>query len=132
MLALIFAFWMSTAAFFYYFPQAIDPPLTQCADLKQGCLLTDTSYRIQMNQQPQKLLPFNVRVTGKAKTVEISLTMKDMDMGVNRYQLTPNSDYNQWQGMMILPACVSGRRDWLALVIIDGKPVGQITFQSLS
>jgi len=44
--------------------------------------------------------------------------MVDMNMGFNLYTLRPDSD-GVFRAQVTLPACVSGRRDWVMTVDID-------------
>jgi len=44
--------------------------------------------------------------------------MVDMNMGFNLYTLRPDSD-GVFRAKVTLPACVSGRRDWVMTVDID-------------
>ncbi len=46
--------------------------------------------------------------------------MVGMDMGFNRYDLRPTAD-GAWAAKVTLPVCVSGRRDWILYLDLDGS-----------
>ena len=61
----------------------------------------------------------------ETQQVSISFSMKDMDMGFNRYMLQQQFP-RTWQARQIhLPVCVEGRRDYIADITIGGQ-----TFQT--
>lgn len=69
------------------------------------------------------LQPFKMRVTVQGlpredlEKVIVDFKMLGMDMGLNRYTLSPVVDKTgnvTYQGEAILPVCVSGRVDWVA------------------
>ncbi|HHO67986.1 MAG TPA: hypothetical protein ENK12_03045 [Gammaproteobacteria bacterium] len=45
----------------------------------------------------------------------VSFTMSGMDMGMNRYRLSPQPD-GSWLAEVTLPICTSGRTDWIATI----------------
>jgi hypothetical protein len=64
--------------------------------------------------------PFELRVTAPgARRVSAEFQMVGMDMGFNRYDLRPTPD-GEFASRVTLPVCVSGRRDWVLYLDIDG------------
>lgn len=75
---------------------------------------------------PEKVVylqPFKMRVTIEGlpeiepEKLVVDFKMVGMDMGLNRYTLSPITDESgnvYFQGEAILPVCVSGRVDWVA------------------
>ena len=89
-----------------------------CNPAKTSCQLwfSDGEIVVQFLQQPSALQPFEVEVTPKNMEVEkvnISFVMKDMDMGINAYNLDRQSN-EIWRAKVILPVCSLGRNDWIA------------------
>ena len=96
-------------------------------NLTQGCVLPDGSKvrATSINtHEPFDIVIENVpRNTG---AVSISFSMKNMDMGFNRYNLAQQSP-RSWQALQIrLPFCVEGRHDYTADIT-----VGKQTFQTV-
>ncbi|MGM0679310.1 MAG: hypothetical protein ACQESY_05525 [Pseudomonadota bacterium] len=52
--------------------------------------------------------------------VTLDLDMTDMDMGRNRFKLSPAGD-GIWRGELLLPICVTGRVDWQISVQVDSE-----------
>ncbi|MFP4609447.1 MAG: hypothetical protein ACLFQT_00360 [Thiohalophilus sp.] len=50
--------------------------------------------------------------------VTLDLEMTGMDMGRNRFSLSPAED-GVWRGELLLPICVTGRVDWQVRVQLD-------------
>jgi hypothetical protein len=48
-------------------------------------------------------------------------TMRSMDMGFNRYRFIRAN--GRWEASVTLPACVSGRRDWMMTLDLPGRRV---------
>ena len=96
-----------------------------CPDPLQGCQfqLHQQPVRVNFINPPSGLHPFTVRVSAaQAKTVYAYFTMRDMEMGYNRYQLTQQTP-GLWQASVVLPVCVTGRHDWLLTLDMDGAKV---------
>lgn len=84
----------------------------------EGRLSDKTPFRITINKAPQTTEP-----------IFVSFSMKDMDMGFNRYTLQAKGD-GRWQADgVVLPVCVVARTDYLMDINIDGA-VYQIPFES--
>jgi len=75
------------------------------------------------------LQPFQVWVKAAgARKVQARFTMEGMDMGFNLYTLRADGD-GVFRARVTLPICVSGRRDWVMAVEIDGAVV-KVPFSS--
>lgn len=116
-------------------------PLTTlpCVDIVQGC--GNRHLQIHFNQIPQAMQPFRLQINTanalKVKQVHASFTMQGMDMGLNRYRLTPQTndirDYGIWIANVTLPVCMQGRGNWVMTLEMDtamGKEQYQLTFTS--
>lgn len=100
--------------------QAVPPP-TPCADLVRGCRVEQAAVEVRVDGVPSALHPFTLTVSAPgAKQVQAEFVMQGMEMGLNRYRLQrqPNG---AWQARVTLPVCVSGRRDWLLVLEVDGE-----------
>lgn len=94
-------------------------PIVPCKALSAGCALSG-GVRVQTDAAPAPLVPFVVSVEAPAaRAVSIGFEMEGMEMGPNRYRLVRDAD-GIWRARVLLPVCVSGRRDWLMVVEIDG------------
>jgi hypothetical protein len=94
-----------------------------CANPIQGCQFQLGQQQVHVNfiDTPSGLHPFTVRVNvADAKVIYAYFTMPDMEMGYNRYRLISSSP-QLWQARVVLPVCVTGRRDWILTLDIDGK-----------
>jgi hypothetical protein len=99
------------------------PPLLACADLAQACStrLDGVEVTVGVVGELKPLQPFTVWVRRPGATaVQASFSMEGMDMGFNRYTLKPDAD-GVFRGRVTLPVCVSGRRDWLMTLTMDGQ-----------
>ncbi len=102
-------------------PQAAGTTLT-CADLAKGCAvhLPGRAASIGLGGDVRPLKPFQVWVKAPgAHSVQAQFTMPGMDMGFNIYTLHADAD-GVFRSSVTLPMCVSGRRDWIVAVDIDG------------
>lgn len=99
-------------------PVAIDLP---CPTPTTGCAtrIGDRSITVGLGDKRKTLQPFPVWVKAAgADQVQASFTMVDMNMGFNLYTLRPDKD-GVFRAQVTLPACVSGRREWVMTVDID-------------
>ena len=98
--------------------------------LTQGCVLPDGSKVQATSINTHE--PFDIVVENVPKNtgaVSISFSMKNMDMGFNRYNLTQQSPQS-WQAAQVrLPFCIEGRHDYTADITI-GKQTFQTTFRA--
>lgn len=100
-----------------------DLPVTPCLSLVQGCAVALGAEKVSVKTDslPVPLKPFTLSISAaSARAVSVVLQMRGMDMGLNRYRLLrePNGE---WRATITLPVCVSGRRDWLMIVEVDGE-----------
>lgn len=94
---------------------------TEC-NLVQGCTLPDGTH---IRATPIGThTPFDITVQNappQTQQISVSFSMKNMDMGFNRYNLTRTAPQT-WQAARIrLPVCIENRRDYTADINIDGK-----------
>ena len=103
----------------------------QCADLVQGCKvsLDGKPLEIGFSATPSALHPFALTVKKEGlKEVSASFAMVGMEMGANRYQLIPAKE-GGWEAKVILPVCVTGRRDWVLTLSLN-KTLIRIPFSA--
>ena len=93
-----------------------------CPDLHKGCRidLDGLDVKVSVDGQLKPLQAFLVRVESrKATKVEARFTMEGMDMGFNLYTLRADKK-GVFQANVTLPVCVTGRRDWVMHLSVDG------------
>jgi len=91
-----------------------------CKDIIAGCGLPQEKLRIRFDRQPDALQRFKVFVElPGVSEVHASFSMRDMEMGLNRYRLLPAGP-GRWEGEVMLPACIQDRKDWLVVVDAGG------------
>ncbi len=102
------------------------PPLRMdCPSLRTGCStrLDGQTLSVGVEGELRVLQPFQVWVRAPdARKVQASFTMEGMDMGFNLYTLHADKE-GVFRGRVTLPVCVSGRRDWVMTLDIDGRRV---------
>jgi len=101
-----------------------------CPDLTRMCRfeVAGKPVELRFSAPPSGLHPFTLQLHATdAHEIYASFIMRSMDMGFNRYHLLPSGTGN-WQARVLLPVCVTGRRDWVLTLTIDGKQV-EIPFQ---
>ncbi len=102
-------------------------------DIRRGCKLPNgATLRTFGKLNPKtrfRMLVMNA--PAETQSVYVEFSMKDMDMGFNRYKLLPpNAEQPNWHADSVrLPVCVAARTDYLMDVYIDGKGY-QIAFDS--
>ena len=98
---------------------------------EEGCALPDGTM-IFFSHPIKAGAPFDItlkQVSDKAAEASVSFSMRDMDMGFNRYRLR-SKGHGVWGAEQIrLPVCVQNRRDYLADIAIDNK-VFQVGFST--
>ena len=93
-----------------------------CADPVAGCGFSHdgAAARVQFSAPPEPMTTFGLRVEALgARRVSAEFQMVGMDMGFNRYDLKPSGD-GTYIAQVTLPVCVSGRRDWMLFLELDG------------
>lgn len=101
-------------------PAAVEP--VACADPVAGCNFSHhgTIVKVRFSAQPTPLEPFSLSVrTAGASRISAEFQMVGMDMGFNRYDLHPGPDAT-FASEVTLPVCVSGLRDWVLFLDVDG------------
>lgn len=88
-------------------------------DIQAGCTLPDGGH-IRFGSTLGIKSPFDIHYQGKAQQVSVSFSMRDMDMGFNRYELQPSDGGRSAQNVR-LPLCTSARHDFLADIDADGR-----------
>jgi len=97
------------------------PVEVACPDIVAGCRLPQAGLTVQFDRHPRPMQEFHVRVElPGTREVHASFSMRDMEMGLNRYRLLPDGQ-GSWHAAVILPACVQGRQDWLLVLEADGR-----------
>ena len=92
-----------------------------CPDIVTGCVVGDAKLRVRFDRQPSPLQKFRIAVDAPAaRQIHARFSMRDMEMGLNRYRLIPDGN-GHWQAEVMLPVCVQGRNDWLLQLEVDGK-----------
>ena len=99
-------------------------------DVRQGCTLPNGA--VVVFPQISTKMPFEMRVDNApeyTQTITVRFSMRDMDMGFNRYDLARQADGLWFRSGNRLPACVQGRHDWLADIVMDDT-VFQVAFST--
>jgi hypothetical protein len=93
-----------------------------CPDLATGCAveLEGRAIRIGTTGRIKPLQPFELWVLAAgAGKVEARFTMEGMDMGFNLYTLHADKQ-GVHRARVTLPVCVTGSREWLMTLEMDG------------
>ena len=93
-----------------------------CPDLAAGCavVVEGRAIRIGATGGIRPLRPFELRVAAAgAGKVEARFTMEGMDMGFNQYVLRADKE-GVFRTRVTLPVCVTGSREWLMTLDLDG------------
>ncbi|MRN37495.1 hypothetical protein CRG49_006455 [Neisseria sp. N95_16] len=89
----------------------------------QGCTLPNGVY-VKFSDKVEAKKPFDIALNNVPEAVQevtVSFSMKDMDMGFNRFNIRRQDD-GTWAAKKIrLPMCVENRHDYLADINIDGE-----------
>jgi hypothetical protein len=103
--------------------RAVPPSSTAaCPDPLVGCRLDigQRAVTARFSEWPQALHPVVLEVDAAgAAVVKADFSMVGMDMLPNRYELVRTAD-GLWRASVVLPVCVSGRRDWKLALAVDG------------
>lgn len=108
-----------------YRPQQAAARKLDCRDLTAGCTarIDGRDVTIGVQGELKVLKPFQVWVKAAgARDVQASFTMEGMDMGFNLYTLRADKE-GVFRSRVTLPVCVSGRRDWVMTLDIDGRRI---------
>lgn len=106
----------------YWMKRPAEAQQLACTNPVAGCAFTHrgADVRLRFTGQPAPLEAFEIqaRAPGVAR-LSAEFQMVGMDMGFNRYDLRPTGDAS-FAAKVTLPVCVSGRRDWLLYLDLDG------------
>lgn len=107
----------------YWLKRPAEAMAVACADPLAGCRFShrDAMASVRFSAQPTALEAFKLNVSAAgANRISAEFQMVGMDMGFNRYDLRPSAD-GAWAAKVTLPVCVSGRRDWILYLDLDGS-----------
>jgi hypothetical protein len=83
--------------------------------------LEGIDFEVSFDKSIYYLKPFHIFISthknSTLKAIYVDFKMKNMNMGVNRFELIAkidDNDKNLWQAKVILPICVTGRADWIS------------------
>jgi hypothetical protein len=94
-----------------------------CADPLAGCAFSHrgATVNVRFSIQPVPLEAFELTVSAPGVSkISAEFQMVGMDMGFNRYDLHPGSG-GVFASQVTLPVCISGRRDWILTLNLDGS-----------
>lgn len=94
-----------------------------CADPVAGCRFDHGGAPVvlRFSAPPAPLEAFDMTLTAPGVTrAHAEFQMVGMDMGFNRYDFKTTGQ-NAWSARATLPLCVSGRRDWILVLELDGR-----------
>jgi len=94
-----------------------------CVDPLAGCAFSHRGApaSVRFSKTPAPLEAFELRVSAPGATrISAEFQMVGMDMGFNRYDLRP-AGRGAFASNVTLPVCVSGRRDWVLTLDVDGS-----------
>lgn len=118
---LVIAILVGIAIAGYWFKQQPVAQPVACADPESGCSFRHDSATIQVrfSTRPTPLEAFQLNVSQvAADRISAEFQMRGMEMGFNRYDLSPTLD-GAFTATVMLPVCVSGRHDWTMFLTID-------------
>lgn len=104
-------------------PAEVPAVALACPELQAGCTgrLDGREVTLGIRGELKALTPFEVWLQAPgADSVQASFTMEGMDMGFNLYTLRADAA-GVYRARITLPVCVSGRRDWVMTLHIDGR-----------
>ncbi len=100
-------------------------PDAACNLQQQACSVTLPAggvVELSMGSRPIPMVkPFEVKVTARgfeADRVEVDFSGVDMNMGLNRPQLTARGN-GEYAAEATLPVCITGGMDWQATVLLE-------------
>ena len=107
----------------YWLKRPAEALAVPCADPLAGCAFSHrgatASVRFSVRPAPLEAFDLSVRAAN-ARRISAEFQMVGMDMGFNRYDLRPVAE-GDWAAKVTLPACVSGRADWVLYLTLDGS-----------
>src|SRR5574340_251679 len=106
----------------YWLKRPAEAVPVACADMIAGCSFNHrgATVKVRFSAQPSPLEPFVLSVrAANASRLSAEFQMVGMDMGFNRYDLHPRAE-GVFASEVTLPGCVSGLRDWVLYLDVDG------------
>lgn len=106
----------------YWLKRPAEAVAIRCADPLAGCAFSHlgVTASVRFSVQPAPLEAFELSVrAANATRISAEFQMVSMDMGFNRYDLRPVGN-DTFSSKVTLPVCISGRRDWILFLDIDG------------
>ncbi len=123
LLPLLVAFALvAIAAAGYWLKRPAEAITVPCASPLAGCSFSHAGApaTVRFSRTPVPLEAFDLAVEApNAHRVSAEFQMVGMDMGFNRYDLRPKN--GTFAARITLPVCVSGRRDWVLYLELDGR-----------
>jgi hypothetical protein len=110
------------AAAGWWFKRPAEATAVACPDPVAGCAFVHAGQpaRVRFLTPPAALEAFGLVVEAPgARRVSAEFQMVGMDMGFNRYDLRAAD--GGFAAQVTLPACVSGRRDWVLYLTLDDR-----------
>jgi hypothetical protein len=106
----------------YWLKRPAEAIAVPCADPLAGCTFIHRGAPVSVRflARPVALEAFGLSVTAaNVRKISAEFQMVRMDMGFNRYDLHPGKP-GEFAARITLPVCVSGQRDWMLYLEIDG------------
>lgn len=106
----------------YWLKRPAEAVAVPCTDLLAGCHFSHrgAAVKARFSVHPAPLQPFELIVEASgSQRISAEFQMVGMDMGFNRYDLRP-AGKGVFASKVTLPVCVSGRRDWILYLDLDG------------
>lgn len=119
---LLLAFAAVKLAALYWWTQRQPAAEAVDCDIAAGCALPDGAV-LRFAPAAGLQTPFDIVLDGAdgAREVSVSFSMRDMDMGFNRYDLRRDAA-GRWSAAAVrLPLCTEARHDFSADVAVDGR-----------
>lgn len=104
-------------------PRVAPAVAVACPDLRAGCAarVDGRDIGFGVRGELKALAPFEVWLKAPgAGSAQASFAMVGMDMGFNLYTLRRDSS-GIFRSRVTLPVCVSGRREWVMTIKVDGQ-----------
>ncbi|WP_049256156.1 hypothetical protein [Neisseria bacilliformis] len=120
--ALLFLFAAVKLAALYWWTQRQPAAEAVACDIAAGCTLPEGAV-LRFTPAAALQKPFDIVLDGAdgAREVSVSFSMRDMDMGFNRYDLRRDAA-GRWSAAGVrLPLCTEARHDFSADVAVDGR-----------
>lgn len=113
---------IAIAAAGWWLKRPADAVAVACGDPLAGCQFSHrgTAAMLRFSATPVPMEAFQLEVRApEVGRASAEFQMVGMDMGFNRYDLKPAAA-GVLAARVTLPVCVSGRRDWILYLDLDG------------